>query len=49
MKAGVDFASILLLLLAVLVVARPHDDPIHTATSTHPVRPPESAFESVTR
>ncbi|CAG8906540.1 unnamed protein product [Penicillium nalgiovense] len=39
MKAGVDFASILLLLLAVLVVARPHDDPIHTATSTHPQTP----------
>ncbi|KZN87701.1 hypothetical protein EN45_062620 [Penicillium chrysogenum] len=36
MRAGIDSASILLLLLAVLVVARPHDDPIHTATSTHP-------------
>ncbi|OQE71581.1 hypothetical protein PENNAL_c0103G01398 [Penicillium nalgiovense] len=49
MKAGVDFASILLLLLAVLVVARPHDEPIHTATSTHPVRCPESASENETR
>ncbi|CAP46853.1 Pc07g00060 [Penicillium rubens Wisconsin 54-1255] len=36
MRAGVDSASILLLLLAVLVVARPHDEQIHTATSTHP-------------
>ncbi|KAJ6118311.1 hypothetical protein N7471_013827 [Penicillium samsonianum] len=36
MKVGINFASIVLLLFAVLVVARPNDKPVHTATSTHP-------------
>ncbi|CAG8217397.1 unnamed protein product [Penicillium nalgiovense] len=44
MRAGIDSASILLLLLSVLVVARPHDEQIHTATSTHPYHPSSPTF-----
>ncbi|CAG8142874.1 unnamed protein product [Penicillium nalgiovense] len=44
MKACVDFASILLLLLAVLVVARPNNGPVETATSTNSYHPSSPTF-----
>ncbi|KAJ5471415.1 hypothetical protein N7530_008772 [Penicillium desertorum] len=44
MKAGVDFASILLLLLAVLVVARPNNGPVETTTSTNSYHPSSPTF-----
>ncbi|OQE61743.1 hypothetical protein PENNAL_c0277G03819 [Penicillium nalgiovense] len=45
MKAGMDFASLVFLLFAVLVVTRPNNEPVEKATSTNLVRSPKSASE----